>query len=61
MKMELHKTNYNSSDSQNFTEKSKQDSKHIVNFLEFFRHKIEEINSTNLNHIYQNELAQKVI
>ena len=37
MKIEFHRTNYNSYEAQNFTEKSAQSSKHTVNVLEFFQ------------------------
>ena len=36
MKIELHRTNYNSSEAQNFTEQSTHDYKHTVNFPDFF-------------------------
>ena len=51
MKIELHRTNYNSSEAQNLTEQSTDDSKHIINFSEFSSHKTEAIKLTNLAHI----------
>ena len=49
--MNLHRSNYNSSEAQNFTEKSTHGSKHTVNVSEFSSIKTEVINLKNLNHI----------
>ena len=49
--MNLHRLNYNISESQIFIEESTYDSKHTLNLLEFSKHKTGVIKFTNLTHI----------
>ena len=51
--MNLHRLNYNISESQIFTEESTYDSKHTLIYQNFSRHKTGVIKLTNFTHIQQ--------